>query len=87
MLGAIISAIIVGAIVGVLGRLVVRGRQNISLLVTVLIGIAAAVVGTLIARAIGIADTSGVDWIELVIQVLLAAVGVSIYAGRGGRLR
>jgi uncharacterized membrane protein YeaQ/YmgE (transglycosylase-associated protein family) len=85
MLVAIISAIVVGAIVGVLGRLVVPGRQNISVLVTVLIGIVAALVGTLIARWIGVSDTNGIDWIQLLIQVVLAAIGVAVVAGTTGR--
>ncbi|MEO8517738.1 MAG: GlsB/YeaQ/YmgE family stress response membrane protein [Dermatophilaceae bacterium] len=83
MLSAIISAIVVGAIIGALGRLVVRGRQNISMLATILIGIIAALIGTFIANALGVGDTSGIDWIKLTIQVVLAAVGVSFYAGRG----
>ncbi|MEP7036095.1 MAG: GlsB/YeaQ/YmgE family stress response membrane protein [Dermatophilaceae bacterium] len=82
MLSAIISAVIVGAIIGALGRLVVRGRQSISILATILIGIAAALIGTFIASALGVGDTSGIDWIKLSIQVVLAAIGVSMYAGR-----
>jgi len=82
MLSAVISAIIVGAIIGALGRLVVRGRQHISIVVTIIIGIVAALIGTFIANAIGVGDTNGIDWIKLIIQVGLAAVGVSIYAGR-----
>ena len=82
MFSAIISAIIVGAIIGALGRLVVRGRQNMSILATIVIGIIAALIGTFIANALGVGDTSGIDWIKLVIQVLLAAAGVSLYAGR-----
>ena len=82
MLSAIISAIIVGAIIGALGRLVVRGRQNISILATIVIGIIAALIGTFIANALGVGDTNGIDWIKLAIQVVLAAVGVSLYTGR-----
>jgi len=82
MFWAIISAIIVGAVIGALGRLVVRGRQNISIVATIVIGIIAALIGTFIANALGVGDTSGIDWIKLTIQVVLAAVGVSLYAGR-----
>jgi len=82
MFSAIISAIIVGAIVGALGRLVVRGNQHISILATIIIGIIAALIGTFIATAMGVGNTNGIDWIKLVIQVVLAAIGVSIYAGR-----
>ena len=78
----IISAIIVGLIIGALGRLVLPGRQAIPIWLTILIGIAAAIVGTLLAAAIGVARTRGIDWIELLIQIALAAVGVSLIAGR-----
>ncbi|MEP6854797.1 MAG: GlsB/YeaQ/YmgE family stress response membrane protein [Pedococcus sp.] len=87
MISSIISAIVIGAIIGVLGRLVVRGKQNISIVATIVIGIVAALIGTFIASVIGVSDTPGVDWIELVIQVVLAAVGVSIVAGRGLKVR
>jgi len=82
----VITAIIVGAIVGGLGRLVIRGKQQISLLMTIVIGIVAALIGTFIAVRLGVANTPGIDWIELFIQVGLAAVGVTLYAG-GGRSR
>ena len=83
----IISAIIVGLVIGALGRLVVPGRQNIGILMTMLVGVVAALLGTVIARATGVADTSGVDWIELLFQVVLAAVGVFLVAGLMGRRR
>jgi hypothetical protein len=46
------------------------------------IGIVAALVGSLIASALGVANTSGIDWIELFLQIALAAVGVVLVAGR-----
>ncbi|MGK5677887.1 GlsB/YeaQ/YmgE family stress response membrane protein [Actinoplanes sp. URMC 104] len=81
----IITAIIVGLIIGALGRLVVPGKQNIPIWLTILIGIVAAIIGTFIAAGIGVAETRGVDWIELIIQVVLAAVGVSLVAGLRAR--
>ncbi|WP_084964203.1 GlsB/YeaQ/YmgE family stress response membrane protein [Thermoactinospora rubra] len=80
MLGAIISAIVIGAIVGALGRLIVPGKQNMSIWLTLIVGIAAALLGTLLAHGIGVADTRGIDWIEHIIQVALAAVGVWLVA-------
>jgi uncharacterized membrane protein YeaQ/YmgE (transglycosylase-associated protein family) len=81
----IITAIIIGLIIGALGRLVLPGRQHIALWLTMLIGVVAALLGTLIAGKLGVADTNGIDWIELLIQVVLAAVGVAIVAGAQGR--
>jgi len=85
MITSIISAIVVGAIIGALGRLVLRGKQNISVIATVLIGIVAALIGTFIAGALGVGDTNGIDWIKLIIQVVLAAIGVSVFAGNKAR--
>jgi uncharacterized membrane protein YeaQ/YmgE (transglycosylase-associated protein family) len=85
----IITALIIGLVIGALGRLVVPGRQNIPIWLTMVIGVVAALLGTVVARALGIAtETSGVDWLELLIQVALAAIGVGIVAGIGsGRTR
>ncbi|MFA3873495.1 GlsB/YeaQ/YmgE family stress response membrane protein [Streptomyces sp. MMCC 100] len=73
----IISAIVIGVVIGVLGRLVVPGRQRIGVLWTILVGIVAALIGSWIASAFDVADTGGVDWIEWLIQIGLAAVGVT----------
>lgn len=70
----IISAIIVGAVIGVLGRLVVPGKQSIPIWLTLLIGIVAALIGTAIVGPLR--DTEGIDWVEIIVQVGLAAVGV-----------
>ena len=84
-IGGIISAIVVGAIIGALGRLVVRGKQNISILVTIIIGIVAALIGTWLAQIIGVEVTDGIDWIEILLQVALAAIFVIIYAIWAGK--
>ena len=81
----IISAIIVGLIIGALGRLVVPGRQNIPIWLTIVVGIVAALIGTALAQAVGVAVTSGIDWIELLFQIGLAALGVFLVAGTRGR--
>jgi len=83
----IISALVVGLIIGALGRLVIPGRQSIPIWLTIVVGIVAAIVGTLIAGAFGVSDTAGFDWVELFFQVVLAAIGVSILAGTYGRSR
>jgi uncharacterized membrane protein YeaQ/YmgE (transglycosylase-associated protein family) len=84
----IITAIIIGLIVGALGRLVVPGRQSMPIWLTIVVGIIAAFIGTALAHAIGIStNTPGVDWGELLCQVIVAAVGVAIVAAVGSRRR
>ncbi|GAA3045432.1 GlsB/YeaQ/YmgE family stress response membrane protein [Pseudonocardia yunnanensis] len=82
----IITAIVIGAIIGALGRLVVPGRQPIPIWLTIVVGIVAAFIGTFIARAIGIPTaTSGIDWLELIVQVVVAAIGVILVSNLYGR--
>ncbi|WP_418960852.1 GlsB/YeaQ/YmgE family stress response membrane protein [Streptomyces tritici] len=76
-ISGILSALVIGTVVGVLGRWLLPGRQHIGVLWTIVVGIAAALVGTAIARSAGLADTNGVDWVEWLIQILLAALGVA----------
>ena len=83
--GSIIGAIIIGLVLGVLGRLFAPGKQNIPIWLTIVVGIVAAFIGTFIARALGVADTRGIDWIELIVQIIVAAIGVSLVAGLYGR--
>lgn len=45
MLGLIISIIVIGLIAGALARLVVPGRQNISILMTIVLGVVGSFVG------------------------------------------
>lgn len=86
-IGGIISAIVVGLIIGALGRLFAPGRQRISILLTIVIGIVAALLGTWIAQNIGVEVTEGIDWIELVLQIGLAVIGVMIAARTMGSRR
>ncbi|MFF9275782.1 GlsB/YeaQ/YmgE family stress response membrane protein [Streptomyces griseosporeus] len=76
-ISGVISAIVIGIVIGLLGRLVVPGRQRIGILWTIVIGIVAALIGSAIAAGLGVADTKGVDWVEWLIQIALAALGVS----------
>jgi len=88
----IISAIIVGLIIGALGRLVVPGRQPIPIWLTIVIGIVASFIGSFIASALGYANSNGgIPWILLILQIIVAAIGVviaaNLYARRGGARR
>ena len=58
----ILGAIVIGAVIGVLGRLVLPGKQNIPIWLTIVVGIGAALLGSLIVG--NMRDTDGVDWVE-----------------------
>ncbi|GAA1614468.1 GlsB/YeaQ/YmgE family stress response membrane protein [Actinoplanes couchii] len=79
------AAIVIGLVIGALGRLVVPGKQSMPIWLTLLIGVVAAIIGTFIAAGLGVDDTKGIDWIEIAIQVGVAALGVALVAGTYGR--
>ncbi len=77
----VIAAIVVGGIAGGLARLVLPGKQEMSPMATVSVGFLAAVLGGLLAEALGFADTDGIDWIKFAIQLGFAVIGVGFYTG------
>lgn len=89
-LGIIIGTIIFGAIIGVLARAVLPGRQKVSVVMTIVIGIIGALLGYWLAGILGVNDTKGIDWIRWVISIAVAAVLVvgfeRISASRGAKV-
>jgi len=64
-----------GLVIGALGRLILPGRQDISLLATALVGIAASLLGGILAN---IFDVGSI--IEFLVAVVLAAIGIALFA-------
>ena len=85
MIGTILMALVAGAIVGPLARLVLPGRQNIGVLMTVILGAIGSLIGAFIYfKATGQPDTKGIDWISGLIGVVVAAaliVGYGMVTG------
>lgn len=78
MIGEIIGTIIFGAIIGVLARLVIPGKQAMGWIITVVLGIAGALIGYWVWGAISNkGDTGGIDWIRWIISIA-AAVALTL---------
>lgn len=73
------QGLLAGIIVGPLARLVLPGKQNISLIMTIVLGAVGAIGGGLLYEAFGGEGTSGIDWIRLFIQVAVAALLVVLF--------
>jgi uncharacterized membrane protein YeaQ/YmgE (transglycosylase-associated protein family) len=73
-----VSAVVVGLIVGVLGRLLIPGKQPIGIVLTLLVGVGAAFLGSFVASRTGITYVYGIDWFELLLQVVVAGVATLI---------
>ena len=74
-----------GAVIGILARLALPGRQSISAVVTVILGILGALIGYWVWGQIGSGDTNGIDWIRWIISIIAAAVLVVVYGLATGR--
>jgi uncharacterized membrane protein YeaQ/YmgE (transglycosylase-associated protein family) len=85
----IIGLIIAGLIIGLLGKFVAPGaRDNTPLWLTLLCGIGGVLIGYYVSGALGVKETSGVDWIRWIISIIVAAVLVvaaSTLTGRNSR--
>jgi uncharacterized membrane protein YeaQ/YmgE (transglycosylase-associated protein family) len=67
--------VLTGLIIGALGRLVLPGRQEISLLATALVGIGASLLGGILANIFD------VGWlVQFIVAVALAAIGITLFA-------
>lgn len=86
MIGTIVMALVVGAIIGFVARLVMPGKQNVGLLMTVLLGAAGGLLGSSVAGRFGYANANGgVAWVPFFIGVGLAIVFIAVYEAMTGR--
>ena len=79
----ILGLILIGIVIGILARLVIPGRQHIGVLMTVLLGIAGALVGGIIASAIGEGDIFELNFIGTIVGVVAAILLIAVAEGLG----
>ncbi len=77
----IIGSIIAGAIIGFIARAILPGKQNLSVVMTAVLGIVGMLLGQIVGRVIT-PDNEGVPWIAGII----CAVGVLFALSRTGNL-
>ena len=71
--------IIAGVVVGLLGKLFAPGdKDNVPILLVIVLGVVGVVVGRVLAEQLGVAETSGGDWMKWAIQIGLAVILVMI---------
>jgi uncharacterized membrane protein YeaQ/YmgE (transglycosylase-associated protein family) len=86
----ILGLILIGIVIGILARLVLPGRQRIGMGLTVLLGIVGALVGGIIASALGTGDIFELNILGTIVGIIAAAgfIGAADRAGLGkGRRR
>jgi len=86
MIGTILSAIVVGAIVGALARLIMPGKQSIGVIMTIVLGILGSLIGSWVTYQIGYSNSNG-GWafVPFLVGVVVAIVLIALYVGITGR--
>lgn len=68
-----IGFIVFGLVVGALARLVLPGKQHLSIIATLLIGLAGSVIGGVVANALGTGDVMELNFLGAVVAIIAAA--------------
>ena len=81
-----IGFVVFGLVVGILARLLVPGRQELGLGMTVLLGVIGSVVGGLVANALGTGDIFELNFLGSIVAIA-ASVVLIVIGERTGIIR
>ncbi len=75
----IISWIVIGLLAGILGKLIMPGRDPGGFLLTIIIGMAGALLGGFLVRLLGGAGITGFNVWSILVAILGAVILLAIY--------
>ena len=79
----ILGLIVIGIVIGIIARLILPGRQHIGALVTILMGIGGALVGGIVASAIGEGDIFELNFVGTIVGIIAAVLLIAIAEASG----
>ncbi|MEX5260970.1 GlsB/YeaQ/YmgE family stress response membrane protein [Kocuria sp. CPCC 205263] len=80
-----IGFIVAGLIIGALARLIKPGKQNLSLIATLLLGLAGSVIGGVIASALGTGNIFELNVLGFIVAVVASVLLIGVAEGVAGR--
>ena len=84
----ILGLIVVGLIIGALARLIKPGKQRLSILMTLVLGVVGALIGGVVASLLGTGDIFELNVIGFIVAVIAAVLLIGVAEGvSGGRSR
>ncbi len=82
----ILGLILIGAVIGVLARLIKPGKQRLSILATLLLGVVGALIGGVVASLLGTGDIFELNVLGFIVAVIAAVLLIGVAEGvSGGR--
>ena len=82
-----IGFIVAGLVIGALARLIKPGKQHLSLIATLLLGLAGSVIGGVIASALGTGNIFELNVLGFIVAVVAAVLLIGVAEGVVGRSR
>ena len=79
-----IGFIVAGLIIGALARLIKPGRQNLSVFMTLLLGLVGSVIGGVVANLLGTGDIFELNILGFIVAVIAAVVLIGVAEGAAG---
>lgn len=80
-----IGFIVAGLVIGALARLIKPGRQDLSLLQTLLLGLAGSVIGGLVANLLGTGDVFELNVLGFIVAVVAAVLLIGVAEGMSSK--
>ena len=84
---AIIGFIVFGLFVGAVARLIKPGKQRLSLLMTLLLGLAGSVIGGIVANLLGTGDLFELKILGAIVAIVAAVLLIGVAESMSGRSR
>lgn len=85
MIWDIIGFLVFGLVVGAIARLIKPGKQNLSIAVTLLLGVAGSLIGGLVASFFGTGDIWELNILGAIIAIIAAVLLIGVAEGMSGK--
>lgn len=81
----LIGFLVFGLVVGALARLIKPGRQSLSLVMTLVLGVVGSLIGGLVASAVGTGDIWELNILGAVVAIVAAVLLIGVAEGVSGK--
>lgn len=83
----LIGLLVVGLVIGALARLLKPGRQRLSLLATLALGVVGALIGGIVASLLGTGDIFELNVLGFIVAVIAAVLLIGAAEGMSNKSR
>ncbi len=85
MIIQILGLLFIGLVIGALARLIKPGKQRLSMLLTLVLGVCGALIGGVLASLIGTGNIFELDFLGFVFAVIAAVLLVGVAEGASAK--